>query len=102
MANPTNPTGIENVNELPNDAVALIVWRKDFGPQPLTIIVSRASYDKNKKLLDDKKTFDTNMVWDFESPINEKGRKSVFSLSGVTGWVANLHTGIVPPGNVKV
>lgn len=96
MASAENPTGVVNVEELPDDHVALLVWRKEFGTAPLTVVVSRASWDMNKQaLMDDGYKFDHERVYEFESPINATGRKSIFHFEGVIGWIANVGTGII-------
>lgn len=96
MADVQNPTGVlPDVNKLPNDAVALIIWRKDH-PQPMPVIVTRESFERNRHLVETKKMFMPETVYIFDSPTNEQGRKSVFQFSGVTSWVGNYHSGIVP------
>ena len=85
-----------NANNLPQDAVALMVWTRHTGPQPVTIIVSRDSFEKNRERVKQSGTFMAENVYQFESPVNPSGRKTVYQLSGVVGWVGNLYTGIVP------
>lgn len=99
--NPAQATGVE---DLPDDAVALLVWRKFTGPQPMTIVVTRASWNMNKKvLMDAGMKFDSERVYEFDSPVNPKGRKTTFCLQDVIGWAANVHTGIIPaPKGLKV
>lgn len=95
--NSNDPANFPDVNALPEDAVALLVWREGFGPQPLTIIVSRASWDMNKKVLADAgMAFNPDRIYEFESPTNEHGRKSIFHLQKVIGWCGNVHSGIQP------
>lgn len=92
-----NPTGAASVDDLPNDAVALLVWREITGAQPMTAVVTRASWEMNKKVVMDAGfKFEPGRIYEFESPTNEGGRKTIFHLQGVTGWMANIHTGIVP------
>lgn len=96
MATAENPTGVVNVDELPADHVALLVWRDKFGATPLTVVVSRQSWDMNvKTLMDDGYKFDHERVYEFESPVNAMGRKSIFHFEGVIGWIANVGTGII-------
>lgn len=93
--NSNDPAAFKDVNALPDDAVALLIWRNDFGGQPLTIIITRASWDMNKeRLMKDGHQFFPEHVYEFESPVNEQGRKSIFHLQKVIGWCANIHTGI--------
>ena len=92
-----NPTNASSVDDLPVDHIALMVWREITGPQPMTIIITRASWDMNRKVvMDAGAKFEPNRIYEFESPVNEKGRKTIFHLQGVVGWMANLDTGIVP------
>lgn len=95
---PINPTGASGqVNDLPSDAVALLVWREGFGPQPLTIVVSKRSWEMNQKVVADAGSqFHPDRIYEFESPTNPKGRKTIFHLQKVIGWAANIDTGIVP------
>ena len=98
MSTTENPTGVVNVDELPDDQVALLVWRKDFGPQPITVVVSRQSWDMNKKIVMDVGfAFLPDRIYEFESPVNAMGRKSIFHFQNVTSWIANVGTGIVTP-----
>ena len=86
-----------SVNDLPQDHVALLVWREITGPQPMTIIVTRASWDTNKKVvMEAGAKFEPSRIYEFESPINDQGRKTIFHFQGVVGWMANIGTGIVP------
>lgn len=92
-----NPTNVTSMNDLPTDHIALLVWREITGPQPMTIVITRASWDMNKKVIMDAGfEFNPKRIYEFESPTNEKGRKTIFHLAGVVGWMANLDTGIVP------
>lgn len=92
-----NPTAVNSVDDLPSDHIALLVWREITGPQPMTIVITRASWDMNKQvLMDNGFQFEPKRVYEFESPTNEKGRKTIFHLAGVVGWMANIDTGIVP------
>lgn len=96
-----NPTKANEVADLPEDAVALLVWRKFTGPQPLTIVVTKASWEMNKKVvMDSGATFNPNRIYEFDSPTGPTGRKTTFHLQDVVGWAANVHSGIVtaPPG----
>ena len=92
-----NPTGASEMEDLPKDAVALLVWRTITGPHPMTVVVTRASWDMNKKVvMDDGHKFNPDRIYEFESPTNPKGRKTIFHFQGVTGWAANIDTGIIP------
>jgi len=93
--NTNDPATLKDVNQLPDDAVALLVWRDGFGPQPLTIIISQASWDTNKERVKKAGRFQAEFLYEFESPTNEQGRKSTFHLQKVIGWCANVHSGIV-------
>lgn len=95
---PMNPTGAQgNVGELPPDAVALLVWREGLGPQPLTVVVSKQSWEMNQKVIREAgMVFNRERVYEFESPTGPQGRKTVFHFQGVTSWAANYDTGIVP------
>jgi hypothetical protein len=92
----SNPVNTNDPVDLPPDAVAIMVWRDGFGPQPITIVISRASWDTNHKKVIDDNRFNPDSVYVFESPINGQGRKTVFHLQNVIGWAANISTGIVP------
>ena len=100
VMNPTNASGVE---DLPRDAVALLVWRKFAGGQPMTLIVTKKSWEMNKKVVMDAGfQFVPERIYEFESPTNPKGRKTVFHLQDVVGWAANFNTGIImPPGRLK-
>ncbi len=101
--NSNDPASFKDVNALPDDAVALLVWREGFGGQPLTIIITQASWDMNKKrLMSDGQQFFPDHVYEFESPTNEGGRKSIFHLQKVIGWCANIHSGIVQIAKPKL
>lgn len=94
--NSNDPAQHSDVNSLPDDCVALLIWRDGFEMNPLTIIITQASWDMNKKrLMDDGAQFFPEHVYEFESPVNEAGRKSIFHLQKVIGWCANIHTGIL-------
>lgn len=89
IVNPTQATGVE---DLPNDAVALLVYRGFTGPNPMTIVVTRASWDMNKQvLMNDGMKFLNDRIYEFESPVNPAGRKTTFHLQDVVGWAANTH-----------
>ncbi len=99
-----NPTNASEVEDLPQDAVALLVWRKFTGPQPMTIVVTKASWEMNRKVvMDQGSTFHPDRIYEFDSPTNPKGRRTTFMLQDVVGWAANVDTGIVqPPPGLKV
>lgn len=99
-----NPTNASEVEALPKDAVAILVWRKFAGAQPMTIVVTKASWEMNKKtVMDGGATFNPDRIYEFDSPTNPRGRKTTFMLQDVIGWAANVDTGIVPaPSNLKV
>jgi len=97
--NVVNPTNVTSVDDLPAGHIALLVWREITGPQPMTIIITRASWDMNKKVVMDAGfKFEPGRIYEFESPTTEGGRKTIFHLQGVVGWMANIDTGIVPAG----
>ena len=92
-----NPTNVTSVDDLPKDHIALLVWREITGPQPLTIIITRKSWDMNKQvIMDNGFQFEPKRIYEFESPTTKGGRKTIFHLQGVVGWMANLDTGIMP------
>jgi hypothetical protein len=96
-----NPTKASEGENLPKDAVALLVWRKFTGPQPMTIVVTRNSWEMNKKVVMDAGfQFVPERIYEFDSPTNPKGRKTTFMFQDVIGWAANVDTGIIaaPPG----
>ncbi len=99
-----NPTKASEVEDLPQDAVALLVWRKFTGPQPMTIVVTKASWEMNRKVvMNAGAQFLPERVYEFDSPTNPKGRRTTFMLQDVIGWAANVDTGIVPaPSGLKV
>ena len=91
-----NPTNVTSADDLPADHVALLVWREITGPQPMTVVITRASWEMNKKVVMNAGfKFEPNRIYEFESPTNEKGRKTIFHFQGVVGWMANIDTGIV-------
>ena len=93
----TNPINAGDVDGLPKDAVALLIWRDFTGPQPLTVVVTRASWDMNRKVvMDAGSKFEPDRIYEFESPTNPAGRKTIFHFQGIVGWAANLDTGIIP------
>lgn len=92
-----NPTGAQQMADLPDDAVALLVWRTITGPSPMTFVVTRASWDMNRKVvIDAGSVFVAERIYEFESPTNEQGRKTIFHFQGVVSWAGNIATGIVP------
>lgn len=99
-----NPTNASEVEDLPKDVVAILVWRKFSGPQPMTIVVTKASWEMNKKtVMDGGATFNPDRIYEFDSPTNPRGRKTTFMLQDVIGWAANVDTGIVPaPSGLRV
>ena len=100
--NSNDPASFQDVNALPDDAVALLVWREDFGGQPLTIIITRGSWEMNKKVVMDAGMTFGDRIYEFESPVNEQGRKTIFHLEKVIGWCANFHTGIMQIAKPKL
>jgi hypothetical protein len=91
IANPTQATGVE---DLPDDAVALLVYRGFTGPNPMTIVVTEESWEMNKKVvIDAGMKFEPDRIYEFESPINPAGRRTTFHLQDVVGWAANTHPG---------
>lgn len=102
---PANSVGTPNQQspeELPNDAVAVLVWRKFTGPQPLTIVVTKDSWERNRDLVR-KTNFVADTVYEFHSPQSPAGRTSVFQLTDVVGWAGNVHSSIVAaPKGLKV
>ena len=93
----TNSVRATELEDLPKDAVALLVWRTFTGVQPMTLVVTKASWEMNKKVIVNAGfTFVEDRIYEFESPVNPKGRKTVFHLQDVVGWAANVDTGIIP------
>ena len=92
------------VEDLPKDAVALLVWRKFTGSQPMTIVVTKASWEMNREVvMNSGAHFHSERVYEFDSPTNPKGRRTTFMLQDVIGWAANVDTDIVPvPPDLKV
>lgn len=101
-----NPTNASEVEDLPKDAVALLIWRKFTGIQPMTIVVTKASWEMNKQVvMDEGSKFDLDRIYEFDSPTNPKGRMTTFHLQDVISWAANVDTSssiIVPPPGLKV
>lgn len=96
-----NPTKASEVEDLPEDAVALLVWRKFTGPQPMTIVVTKASWEMNRKVvMNAGSQFLPERVYEFDSPTSPNGRRTTFMLQDVIGWAANVHSSIIqaPPG----
>lgn len=89
-----DPTGSINMGDIPSDAVVLLVWRRFSGAEPFTIIVTPASWVMNKQVVVNAGfSFDPERIYEFESPPDKKGRKTIFHLQDVIGWAANVHTG---------
>ena len=86
-----DPTKPNMAEELPNDAVALVVWRECTGPQPMTVVVTRDSWERNRKFAVREGKIDPERAYVFESPINHLNRQSTFFLQGVTSWVGNVY-----------
>jgi len=85
------------VEDLPSDAVALLVWRTFTGAQPMTLVVTKASWEMNEEVIIHAGfKFVEGRIYEFESPINPEGRKTIFHLQDVIGWAANVDTGIIP------
>lgn len=96
QAQPGMQPGTKNADDLPPDQVALMIWHAG-APGGMTVIVTRASWDMNlKAVMNEDHQFNPDRIYEFESPINAKGRKMIHHFQGVKGWVANIHTGIVP------
>lgn len=94
---PNSVADAKSSDDLPKDAVALLVWRNFTGSQPMTLVVTRASWEMNKKVvMDQGSTFTPDRIYEFDSPTNERGRKTTFHLQDVVGWAANYDTGIIP------
>lgn len=88
--------GTKNADDLPPDQVGLMIWHAG-APGGMTIIITLASWEMNKKVvMDAGNIFVPDRIYEFESPINAKGRKHIHHFMGVKGWVANVSTGIVP------
>ena len=81
---------------IPNDCVILLIWREGFGPQPYQVVATRESWDKNKELLKSDGQFVMSRVYEFDSPLDQNGRRVVYQFSQVTSWMANYYVGIVP------
>ena len=99
-----NPTGATGLEDLPDDVVALSVWCNFTGPQPMTIIVTKASWEMNKAvIMKQGHRFHADRIYEFDSPTSPKGRRTTFHLQGVTGWAANAHSSIIQaPAGLKV
>ena len=91
-----DPNNTIDMEEMPQDAVALVVWRTITGPNPMTIVVTRDSWDENRDHVANLGFFEPTFTYQFESPVNPKGRKTVFQLQGVVSWAAHVYTGIIP------
>ncbi len=104
MSKPNGSKQVQGVDNLPPDAVGLLVWRKFCGPQPMTFVVTKASWEMNKKVVVDAgMQFISERIYEFESLTTPEGRKTTFHLQDVIGWAANVVTGIVPaPPGFKV
>ena len=90
IINPTKATGME---DLPEDVVALLVWRNFTGNQPMTIVVTKESWMRNHKIAQSSRLFHPDRIYIFDSPVNEAGRQTVFQLQGIVGWAANVYVG---------
>ena len=99
-----NPTGATGLEDLPDDVVALSVWRTFTGPQPMTIMVTKASWEMNKAaLMKQGHRFHADRIYEFDSPTSPKGRRTTFHLQDVIGWAANVHSSIIQaPAGLKV
>lgn len=88
--------GTKNADDLPPDQVALMIWHAG-APGGMTVIITRASWEMNlKAVMAEGHQFNLDRIYEFESPINAKGRKHIHHFTGVKGWVANVSTGIIP------
>lgn len=87
-----------NLSELPPDTVALNIFRvaQEYGPDPMTVLVSRKSYDMNRQLIEAAQRVSPDDLFVFESPLDNTGRKTVIHLTRVVGIVAFVNTNIVP------
>jgi hypothetical protein len=92
-----NPTGVADVNEIPNDAVAVMIWRASCGPNPTTIIATRQSYDWFLERMVAEGGLSQKETYEFESPTPPQGRKSRFWFTDVTGITINYHSGVITP-----
>lgn len=87
-----------NLSDLPPGSVALNVFRvaTEYGPDPMTVVVSRESYDRVRKLIEQADAIDPSWLFVLESPLSSDGRKTVLHLTRVVSIVAFINTSIVP------
>lgn len=83
--------------EVTNDVVALMVWQdiSSSAPQPTTVVVTRESWERNHRLVTMDgftRTDGPTRTYRFESPVDERGRRTIFHFQKVVGWAANVHT----------
>jgi hypothetical protein len=86
------------VEQMPEGAVALNVWRaaNEYGPDPITLVVSRESYDKFRKRVESISSISPDTLYIFESPLAPDGRKTVSHLTRIVGVMAYVNTKILP------
>ena len=104
QGNPANPQGANQISpdQLPVDAVALLIWR-GFTADTLTLIITKESWEKNKAIVKDDGGFHAERLYEFESGQNAAGRSSFFQIQEVIGWGANVGSSIkTPPKSLKV
>ena len=92
---PMNPAGIQDVDQIPKDAVAVLVFREHCGPQPTTIIVTKASYENFLERMVADGGIKLEETYEFESPKAPKGRRSRFWFTRVVGITCNYDTGVL-------
>ena len=101
MSNVSLPAGAAGISpeDLPEDAVALLVWRKFAGPNPMTVVVTKDSFEKNRaRVAKVGGTFNPDSIYTFEGPVSPSGRKTTFQFQDVISWAGNYHSGIIPVG----
>lgn len=96
MADANNPTGAMDINKLPQDAVALVVFREECGPQPTTVVITKKSYEAFVERISEDGGISKEVTYEFDSPTNQFARRSKFFFSRVTGVIVNFYTGVVP------
>lgn len=83
---PVNPTSV------PEDAVILIVWLKAHPAGPITAVVTRDSWEMNRKvIMDNGSQFNPDRVYEFDGPIDQDTkRRNLIQLQGVQSWIASI------------
>ena len=89
----------EQLQNLPPNLVALMLWRdpKEYGPDPITFVVTKASFEYMQKKIKSEGEITPEKLYWFDTPQNPQGRRSVFYFTRVVGMMGNFHSPIIMP-----